>query len=103
MDTTAEALEGEIDKAWEEEADCREAELQSGAALEVPGPQALARLRARGQLAEFRVDDLRFTSIEITRLCNDLLNLNLTDANLALMQQRTEGWVAGVRLLTLAP
>src|SRR6476620_5200162 len=65
-------------------------------------PLALARLRARGQLAEFRVDDLRFTNTEITRLCNDLLNLNLTDDNLALMQQRTEGWVAGVRLLTLA-
>jgi LuxR family transcriptional regulator, maltose regulon positive regulatory protein len=31
-----------------------------------------------------------------------VLSLNLTDDNLALMQQRTEGWVAGVCLLTLA-
>jgi LuxR family maltose regulon positive regulatory protein len=65
-------------------------------------PLALARLRARGQLAEFRVGDLRFTATEVSRFCNDMLDLNLTDDNLALMQQRTEGWVAGVRLLTLA-
>ncbi len=65
-------------------------------------PLALARLRARGQLAEFRVGDLRFTTTEVSSFCNDMLDLNLTDDNLALMQQRTEGWVAGVRLLTLA-
>jgi LuxR family maltose regulon positive regulatory protein len=65
-------------------------------------PLALARLRARGQLAEFRMADLRFTAAEVTRFCNDVLSLNLNDDNVALMQQRTEGWVAGVRLLTLA-
>jgi LuxR family transcriptional regulator, maltose regulon positive regulatory protein len=65
-------------------------------------PLALARLRARGQLAEFRMADLRFNDTEVMRYCNDVLSLNLTDENLALMQQRTEGWVAGLRLLTLA-
>ncbi len=65
-------------------------------------PLALARLRARGQLAEFRVHDLHFTTIELAHLCNGILNLNLTDDNLEILQQRTEGWVTGVRLLTLA-
>jgi LuxR family maltose regulon positive regulatory protein len=65
-------------------------------------PLALARLRARGQLAEFRMADLRFTDTEVVRFCNDVLSLDLTDDNVALMQQRTEGRVAGVRLLTLA-
>jgi LuxR family transcriptional regulator, maltose regulon positive regulatory protein len=65
-------------------------------------PLALARLRARGQLAEFRMADLRFNNNEVSHFCNDMLGLDLTDDSLALMQQRTEGWVAGVRLLTLA-
>ena len=47
MDTKREALEAEVEEAWEEEADRREAELQSGETAEIPGPQALARLRAK--------------------------------------------------------
>ena len=37
----------EIEKAWEQEADRREAELDSGAVAAVPGDEALARLRSR--------------------------------------------------------
>lgn len=40
-------LDPEIEKAWEQEADRREAELDSGAVAEVPGIDALGRLRAR--------------------------------------------------------
>jgi len=47
MDTPPEPVDPEIEKAWEEEADRREAELQSGVAVEVSGPQALARLCAK--------------------------------------------------------
>ena len=47
MDNSSEPVDPEIEKAWEEEADRREAELQSGAAVEIPGPEALARLRAK--------------------------------------------------------
>jgi hypothetical protein len=39
----------DIEAAWEREADRREAELESGAVAEVPGPEAVARLRARLQ------------------------------------------------------
>ena len=65
-------------------------------------PLALSRLRARGQLAEFRMEQLRFHPDEIRTLFNELLQFNLSADDLALLQNRTEGWVAGVRLLTLS-
>ncbi|MFM9969709.1 MAG: addiction module protein [Burkholderiales bacterium] len=37
----------EVEAAWERLADQREAELESGAVAAVPGPEAIARLRAR--------------------------------------------------------
>ena len=37
----------EVEEAWEREADRREAELESGSIVEVPGQEAIARLRAR--------------------------------------------------------
>lgn len=37
----------EVEAAWEREADRREAELESGSIVEVPGEEAIARLRAR--------------------------------------------------------
>ena len=37
----------EVEEAWEREADRREAELESGSIVEVPGEEAIARLRAR--------------------------------------------------------
>jgi putative addiction module component (TIGR02574 family) len=37
----------EVEKAWEQEADRREAELESGSISAVSGQDAIARLRAR--------------------------------------------------------
>jgi putative addiction module component (TIGR02574 family) len=37
----------EVEEAWEREADRREAELESGSVVAVPGHEAIARLRAR--------------------------------------------------------
>lgn len=65
-------------------------------------PLQLSRLRARSELAEFRMDQLCFTDAEIQALFNDMLHLDLTPGDLSRLQQRTEGWVAGVRLLTLS-
>ncbi len=59
----------------------------------------LARLRARGQLAELRTADLRFTLDEATRLLNERLSLGLSAGDLATLHGRTEGWPAGLRLL----
>lgn len=40
-------IDPEIEKGWELEADRREAELEAGSVVAVPGLEAIARLRAR--------------------------------------------------------
>lgn len=62
-------------------------------------PLALALLRARGLLKEVRLQDLSFTHDETSALLNDQFGLNLAADELAMLQDRTEGWVAGLRLL----
>jgi len=62
-------------------------------------PFALARLRARGQLAELRIADLRFSVEEADKFLNDHLNLGLSAGDLTTLYERTEGWPAGLRLL----
>jgi LuxR family maltose regulon positive regulatory protein len=62
-------------------------------------PLALARLRARGRLAELRTVDLHFTPDETAALLNEQLRLNLSPDDLATLQSCTEGWPAGLRLL----
>lgn len=62
-------------------------------------PLALARLRSQGELAELRLTELRFSLDEATTLLNEQLGLDLSAADLATLHARTEGWVAGLRLL----
>jgi LuxR family maltose regulon positive regulatory protein len=62
----------------------------------------LARLRASGDLVELRTDDFRFTDVEAGQLLNEVLGLELTDVQLQLLCQRTEGWVAGLYLAALS-
>ena len=62
-------------------------------------PLALGRLRARREVYELRLDDLQFTLAETTALLNDRLGLQLSDADIASLHQRTEGWAAGLTLL----
>jgi LuxR family maltose regulon positive regulatory protein len=59
----------------------------------------LPRLRARQQLAEVRVADLRFSEPESRQLLNDKLRLGLAEDHVTLLQARTEGWAAGISLL----
>ena len=65
-------------------------------------PLPLARLRARGQMAELRAADLRFTSDESASLMREIWNLNLSDESLAALEERTEGWATGLQLAALA-
>ncbi|MFZ1164873.1 LuxR C-terminal-related transcriptional regulator [Mycobacterium sp.] len=62
----------------------------------------LARLRASGDLAEVRTDDLRFGPSEAHDLLNKVLGLDLPDADIHLLHRRTEGWVAGLYLAALS-
>jgi LuxR family maltose regulon positive regulatory protein len=61
----------------------------------------LHRLRLTGELAEIRAADLRFTKGE-TRELLDVAGINLSEAALGLLHQRTEGWAAGLRLAALS-
>ena len=62
----------------------------------------LSRLRARGELVEIRASDLRFTPEEVSSYLNDLNGLDLTTADLAALEARTEGWVAALQLAALS-
>lgn len=62
----------------------------------------LARLRASGELAEVRTDDLRFEAIEADQLLNDVLGLELPQEDIQLLHKRTEGWAAGLYLAALS-
>ena len=68
-------------------------------------PLALARLRARGQLAELRAAELRFTADEAAALLQqvaDATGVALPDAAVAALAARTEGWAAGLQLAALS-
>ena len=65
-------------------------------------PLPLARLRARGQLVELRADDLRFTPTETAEFLNQVMGLGLPAGDVALLESRTEGWIAGLQLAALS-
>jgi LuxR family maltose regulon positive regulatory protein len=68
-------------------------------------PLALARLRARGQLAELRAADLRFTAAEAGALLRQMAGgpgAALPGTAVAALAARTEGWAAGLQLAALS-
>ena len=65
-------------------------------------PLPLARLRARGQLSELREADLRFTAAELAEMIAAAGEPSLSEAALATLTARTEGWAAGLQLAILA-
>ena len=62
----------------------------------------LARLRVRGQLTELRAADLRFTLVETAVFLNQVMGLHLSQEDIAIMEARTEGWIAGLHLAALS-
>lgn len=65
-------------------------------------PLALARWRARGELAEFRQDALRFSAEEVRSFAEATLG-SAPDDELATLLARLEGWPAGLRLVLGSP
>jgi LuxR family maltose regulon positive regulatory protein len=65
-------------------------------------PWPLARYRVRNQLIEIRAQDLRFSLEEATTFLNRTMRLDLSTENLAALEDRTEGWVAGLQLAALS-
>ena len=65
-------------------------------------PLPLSRLRGRGELAEPRAADLRFTPDEAAAFLNKVMGLDLSEADMAALGARTEGWIAGLQLAALS-
>jgi LuxR family maltose regulon positive regulatory protein len=80
--------------------------LPPGLLLVVSGradpPLPLARLRARGQLAELRAAELRFTTEEAAALLGAVAGPVLADTAVVALTARTEGWAAGLQLAGLS-
>src|SRR4051794_5107005 len=62
----------------------------------------LARLRARAQLTELRAADLRFTASEAAAFLTAVMGLGLSEVDIATLEERTEGWIAGLQLAALS-
>ncbi len=62
----------------------------------------LARLRVRGQLTELRAADLRFSLEETAVFLNQMMGLNLSKEDIAALEARTEGWIAGLQLAAIS-
>jgi len=62
----------------------------------------LARLRARGALSELHALDLRFSVEETTAFLREVMGLPLSAEQVAALQARTEGWIAGLQLAALS-
>ena len=62
----------------------------------------LSRMRARGELVEIRASDLRFTPDEAAAYLMDVMGLDLSAADVAALEGRTEGWIAALQLAGLS-
>ncbi|HNS51570.1 MAG TPA: LuxR C-terminal-related transcriptional regulator [Anaerolineae bacterium] len=65
-------------------------------------PLPLSRLRGRGQIAELRQSDLRFTPEEAAEFLNRSMRLPVTPSEIAALEKHTEGWITGLQLAALS-
>src|SRR5215216_972434 len=71
-------------------------------ASRIDPPLPLARLRARAQITEINATDLSFTREEAVAFLRDTMGLNLSDEYVTALEERTEGWIAGLQLAALS-
>jgi LuxR family maltose regulon positive regulatory protein len=60
------------------------------------------RLRAQDQLTELRAADLRFSNEETADFLNRLMGLDLSPEQVAELEAKTEGWIAGLQLAAIS-
>lgn len=65
-------------------------------------PLSLARLRAKCEMFELRMADLRFTPQEAAEFLNSTMELKVSAENVTRITQRTEGWIAGLQMAALS-
>jgi LuxR family transcriptional regulator, maltose regulon positive regulatory protein len=62
----------------------------------------IARLRANNRMTEIRAGDLRFNKAEAISFLNERMGLSLTSEDISILENRTEGWIAGLQLAGLS-
>ena len=65
-------------------------------------PLEMARLRARSQLTEIKMDVLSFSENEAADFLNKSMHLGLSLQQISNLKQRTEDWIAGLQLAAVA-
>jgi LuxR family transcriptional regulator, maltose regulon positive regulatory protein len=65
-------------------------------------PLPLARMRARWQVVELRANDLTFAEAEAAYFLNDVMGISLDEVSVAALEERTEGWIAGLQMAALS-
>jgi LuxR family transcriptional regulator, maltose regulon positive regulatory protein len=65
-------------------------------------PLPLSHLRGQGQLTELRFKDLQFTFAEASEFLNKVMGLNLIPEEIQMLEQRTEGWIAGLQMAAIS-
>ena len=65
-------------------------------------PLPIARLRTRVRLTEISEFDMRFTLDEAETYLNDVMQLDLAMKDIAALENRTEGWIAGLQMTALS-
>jgi ATP/maltotriose-dependent transcriptional regulator MalT len=76
------------------------ANMQFLIATRADPPLPLSRLRVHNQLLEIRAADLFFSPLESEMLINEVMGLGLSPIDLAVLEERTEGWAAGIQLVS---
>lgn len=61
-----------------------------------------ARLRANGQVLELNEQDLRFKPEEASQFLHDVMGLQISPDEITILEERTEGWIAGLQLAALS-
>ena len=64
-------------------------------------PLPLPRLLVQRQMTHIRAQDLRFTVDEVTQFFQHTVGLRLTTQEVAALESRTEGWIAGLQMAAL--
>ena len=64
-------------------------------------PLPLSRFRVRGEMSELRAADLRFTPEEAATFLDQVMGLKLSAEDIAELETRTEGWIAGLQMAAL--
>jgi len=64
-------------------------------------PMSFSRLRSQSELLELRAADLSFSKNDISFLFNKKLKLELSENDLNILEQKTEGWIAGLQLTAI--